>query len=68
MSKRKVLEILNMNKKNVKSQGLIINPLPIFQLFYILFYISRDLLTQYLYFFMLRTMSSLSVPNFDSTS
>ena len=68
MSKRKVLEIFNMNKKNVISQGLIISPLPIFQLFYILFYISRDLLTQYLCFFMLRTMSSLAVPNFDSTS
>ena len=28
--------------------------------------ISRDLLTQYLYFEMLRTMSSLLAPNFDS--
>ena len=33
MSKRKVLEIFNMNKKNVISRGLIINPPPIFQLF-----------------------------------
>ena len=28
--------------------------------------ISRDLLIQYLYFKMLRTMTSLHVPNFDS--
>ena len=70
-SKREVLELFNMNKKNAIARFLFLNPPPICQLFTIFLAkwsndISRDLLPQYLYYKKLRTMRSLCMPNFDS--
>ena len=56
-SKHEMLETLNMNKKNIIARFLFLNwPCDV----------SRDLLTQYLYSKMFRTMGSLCVPNFNS--
>ena len=60
-SKREVLEIFNMNQKNAIARFLFLNRPPISQWFTIFS-------TQYLYFKMLRTMSSLFVSNFDPAS
>ena len=70
-SKREVLEIYNMNKKNVIARFLffLIGHQLVNNLQFLAKRsrdISRDLLTHYLYFKMLRTMSSLCVPNFNS--
>ena len=63
-SKREVLEIFNLNQKNVISLFLFLNNLRFLAKW--LSDISHDLLTLCLYFKMLRTMSSLCVPSFDS--
>ena len=63
-SKREVLEIFNLNQKNVVSLFLFLNNLRFLAKWPS--DISRDLLTLCLYFKMLRTMSSLCVPSFDS--
>ena len=63
-SKREVLEIFNLNQKNVISLFLFLNNLRFLAKWPS--DISRDLLTLCLYFKMLRTMSSLCVPSFDS--
>ena len=68
-SKRKVLEIFNVNYKNVFSRFLFLNHQLVNNLRFLAKWsrdISGALLTQCLYFKMLRTMSSLYVPNFDS--
>ena len=64
---RKVLEIFNINYKNVfffLNRNRLVNNLRLLAKWSS--DISRDLLTQCIYFKMLRTMSSLCVPNFDS--
>ena len=63
------VEIFKMNKKNVIARFLILNPLPVLNYLRFLAKWSRNIsadliLTQYLYFKMLRTMSSLCVLNF----
>ena len=58
-SKHGVLELLNMNKNNVIIWFFFLNPSPIWQLF-------TNQPTWYLYSKILRTMSSLCVPNFNS--
>ena len=63
-SKREVLEIFNLNQKNVISLFLFLNNLRFLAKWPS--DISRDLLTLCLYFKMIRTMSSLCVPSFDS--
>ena len=63
-SKREVLEIFNLNQKNVISLFLFLNNLRFLAKWPS--DISRDLLTQCLFFKMSRTMSSLCVPSFDS--
>ena len=63
-SKREVLEIFNLNQKNVISLFLFLNNLRFLAKWPS--DISRDLLTLCLYFKMLRTMSSLCLPSFDS--
>ena len=63
-SKREVLEIFNLNQKNVISLFLFLNNLRFLAKWPS--DISRDLLTLCLYFKMLRTIIFLCVPSFDS--
>ena len=73
-SKREVLEIFinNINQKNVFFPISFLQPTTSWSIIYDFLAkwsrdTSRELLTQCLYFKMLRTMSSLSVPNFESS-